>query len=289
MKRFNKIIFLFFFLALYLGCSNESADTEPIVEPEVVEAYQALNVSYGSDPAQVFDIYLPKNRTSNTKTLILLHGGSWISGDKADMDAIKVFIAALHPDIGIINMNYRLANATNPPLPMQIDDITAVVEYLSENTSILTISDDIGFIGISAGAHLSLLWSYAYDVNNQVDMVCSIVGPTNFTDPAYYESTNPMYQAIYQLLGNPSIEFLESASPFHTATASAPPTQLFYGGMDPLVPSSQGIDMAARLTELGVTHQFHFYPQEGHGWEGDNLLDTTTKISTFIETYIEME
>jgi len=289
MKNFKKVIFFTLFLTLFFGCSKDSADTEAPVEPEVVEAYEALNVAYGSDTNQVFDIYLPKNRTTSTKTLILVHGGSWVSGDKADMNVIKAFLAALHPDVGIINMNYKLAGLGNPPFPMQTDDISAVVEYLSENKSSLIISDDIGFIGVSAGAHLALLWSYAYDVDNQVDMVCSIVGPVNFTDPAYYESTNPEYQAIYQLFGNSAVEFLEFVSPFHRATASSPPTQLFYGGMDPLVPSSQGNDMAARLSELGVTHQFQFYPEEGHGWEGPNQVDTITKISTYIETYIEVE
>jgi len=276
------------FLVLYLGCSKDNPDEPtPTTEPEVVEAYVALNVFYGSDENQVFDIYLPENRTTSTKTIILIHGGSWVSGDKSDMNTIKSFISTLHPNVGIINMNYTLAGVYNPPVPMQTEDISAVVDYLSTNKSSLIISDDIGFIGVSAGAHLSLLWSYAYDANNQVDMVCSIVGPTNFTDPNYYD--NPLYQPVFQLFGNPSIEFLESASPYYRATATSPPTQLFYGGMDPLVPTSQGVEMDAQLTTLGVTHEFHFYPDEGHGWEGANLLDTTTKISTFIETYIETE
>jgi acetyl esterase/lipase len=276
------------FLVLYLGCSKDNPDEPtPTTEPEVVEAYVALNVFYGSDENQVFDIYLPENRTTSTKTIILIHGGSWVSGDKSDMNTIKSFISTLHPNVGIINMNYTLSGVNNPPVPMQTEDISAVVDYLSTNKSSLIISDDIGFIGVSAGAHLSLLWSYAYDANNQVDMVCSIVGPTNFTDPNYYD--NPLYQPVFQLFGNPSIEFLESASPYYRATATSPPTQLFYGGMDPLVPTSQGVEMDAQLTTLGVTHEFHFYPDEGHGWEGANLLDTTTKISTFIETYIETE
>ena len=59
--------------------------------------------------------------------------------------------------------------------------------------------------------------------------------------------------------------------------------------MDPLVPTSQGVDMDAQLTTLRVTHEFHFYPDEGHGWDGSNLLDTTSKISSFIEAYIETE
>ena len=288
MKTLKKINFLFLFLALYLGCSKDDTEEQTTTtEPEVVDAYEALNVSYGSDENQVFDIYLPENRTNTTKILILIHGGSWVSGDKSDMNTIKTFVSALHPDVGIINMNYTLAGVNNPPIPLQTDDISAVVDYISTNKSSLIVSDDIGFIGVSAGAHLSLLWSYAYDDNDQVDMVCSIVGPANFTDPAYYD--NLIYQPIYQLFGNPSIEFLESASPYHRATTTSPPTLLFYGGMDPLVPTSQGVDMDAQLTSLGVTHEFHFYPEEGHGWEGDNLIDTTSKISTYIEAYIETE
>lgn len=288
MKTLKKINFLFLFLALYLGCSKDDTEEQTTTtEPEVVDAYEALNVSYGSDENQVFDIYLPENRTNTTKILILIHGGSWVSGDKSDMNTIKTFVSALHPDVGIINMNYTLAGVNNPPIPLQTDDISAVVDYISTNKSSLIVSDDIGFIGVSAGAHLSLLWSYAYDDNDQVDMVCSIVGPANFTDPAYYD--NLIYQPIYQLFGNPSIEFLESASPYHRATTTSPPTLLFYGGMDPLVPTSQGVDMDAQLTSLGVTHEFHFYPEEGHGWEGDNLTDTASKISTYIEAYIETE
>jgi acetyl esterase/lipase len=287
-KTLKKINFLFLFLALYLGCSKDDTEEQTTTtEPEVVDAYEALNVSYGSDENQVFDIYLPENRTNTTKILILIHGGSWVSGDKSDMNTIKTFVSALHPDVGIINMNYTLAGVNNPPIPLQTDDISAVVDYISTNKSSLIVSDDIGFIGVSAGAHLSLLWSYAYDDNDQVDMVCSIVGPANFTDPAYYD--NLIYQPIYQLFGNPSIEFLESASPYHRATTTSPPTLLFYGGMDPLVPTSQGVDMDAQLTSLGVTHEFHFYPEEGHGWEGDNLTDTASKISTYIEAYIETE
>ncbi len=289
MKTLKKTIFLSLFLALYLGCSKDSPKEETPVEPEAVEAYEALNVSYGSDPNQVFDIYLPENRTHTTKILILVHGGSWIGGDKADMNTTKAFISALHPNVGIINMNYRLASISSPPIPMQTEDISAVVDYISMNKPSLTMSDDIGFIGISAGAHLSMLWSYAYDVNNQVDMVCSIVGPANFTDPAYLESTNPSYQEIYQLLGNPSVEFLESASPFHRATETSPPTLLFYGGMDPLVPTSQGVELDAQLTTLGVTHEFNFYPEEGHGWVGDNLLHTTSKLSTYVQRYMGPE
>jgi acetyl esterase/lipase len=284
MKTLKNLCYLAFIGVLFLSCSNE--DSEISSEPEIIEAYEALDVSYGSDSNQVFDIYLPEGRTENTKVLFLVHGGSWVGGDKEDMNDVRDYVLQNHPSIGIVNMNYTLAGANSPPVPMQTNDISAVVNYITSNKTSLIISDDIGFIGISAGAHLSLLWSYANDTNNQVDMVCSIVGPTNFTDPAYYNSANPVFQSMYILFGNPSIPFLESASPYHTATATSPPTLLFYGGQDPLVPNSQGIDLDSQLTNLGVPHEFSFYEEEGHGWFGQNLLDTFNKISNYINQYL---
>ena len=284
MKTLKNLCYLAFIGVLFLSCSNE--DSELNSEPEIIEAYEALDVSYGSDSNQVFDIYLPEGRTENTKVLFLVHGGSWVGGDKEDMNDVRDYVLQNHPSLGIVNMNYTLAGANSPPVPMQTNDISAVVNYITSNKTSLIISDDIGFIGVSAGAHLSLLWSYANDTNNQVDMVCSIVGPTNFTDPAYYNSANPVFKSMYILFGNPSIPFLESASPYHTATATSPPTLLFYGGQDPLVPNSQGIDLDSQLTNLGVPHEFSFYEEEGHGWFGQNLLDTFNKISNYINQYL---
>ena len=284
MKILKNLFYLAFIGVLFLSCSNE--DSELNSEPEIIEAYEALDVSYGSDSNQVFDIYLPEGRTENTKVLFLVHGGSWVGGDKEDMNGVIDYVLQNHPSLGIVNMNYTLAGANSPPIPMQTNDISAVVNYITSNKTSLIISDDIGFIGLSAGAHLSLLWSYANDTNNQVDMVCSIVGPANFTDPAYYNSANPVFQSMYILFGNPSIPFLESASPYHTATTTSPPTLLFYGGQDPLVPNSQGIDLDSQLTNLGVPHEFTFYEEEGHGWYGQNLTDTFNKISNYINQYL---
>ena len=103
MKTLKKIIFLFLFLALYLGCSKDNSEEQtPVPVPEVVEAYEALNVSYGSDENQVFDIYLPENRTNNTKILILIHGGSWISGDKLDIIVLKHLFRLFTPMSGLL-------------------------------------------------------------------------------------------------------------------------------------------------------------------------------------------
>jgi acetyl esterase/lipase len=283
MPNLKPVIFNILILFLVLSCSNN--DSEIIVE-QPLEYFEELNVSYGNDSDQRFDIYLPANRTLDTKVMILVHGGGWSAGDKTDMNLFKGLILQELPDIGIVNMNYRLAETNNNPFPMQINDITAVIEYLKSNRNTFVIDDDFGFIGTSAGAHLSMLWTYAFDTDINIRMVSSIVGPTNFTDPAYLNSSE--FQNLFSGFGiNLTTDFLEEISPYHQVDTSAPPTILFYGGQDPLIPTSQGIDMRDKLVELGVTHEFTLYENEGHGWSGANGIDTWNKLKIFIQTHLE--
>ncbi|MGC1205196.1 MAG: alpha/beta hydrolase [Flavobacteriaceae bacterium] len=288
MKGLLKNFFGLIFMIIISSCSNETVEKEllvDILDPSVY--YEALNIEYETDINQKFDLYLPANRTATTKIMILVHGGGWASGDKSDMNPIKNLIRQDFPNLAIVNINYKLADADNSPYPMQIKDITSVINYLKENKLKYTVSENIGFLGTSAGAHLSLLWSYAFDTNKKVDMVCSIVGPTNFTDPAYLNNTNPDLQELLDLFGEqPSLSFLEEASPYHQVTAQAPPTILFYGGQDPLIPTTQGTDLRDKLQTLGVTHEFTLYENAGHGWVGLELLDTWTKLKVFINSYL---
>ncbi|MGB3607551.1 MAG: alpha/beta hydrolase [Psychroserpens sp.] len=270
------------------SCSNDSSTTTDLQDETPLTFRQELNVSYGTDSNQVFDLYLPAGRTLETKTIILVHGGGWTSGDKADMNPLRDIIQIDLPDIALVNLNYRLADENTQAYPMQINDITAIVNFLKANQTDYVISNDIAFIGTSAGGHLSMLWSYAFDTENDVKMVASIVAPSNFTDPVYLESDNLLLQELVSVFGiDTSVGFLEEVSPYHQVTTSAPPTILFYGGQDPLIPLSQGIDMEAKLAELGITHQFTLYPNEGHGWDGLELLDTWTKIKTFTEEHLK--
>lgn len=284
MKIYKSVVACIYLALVVLSCSENDA-TNPLFYN--LGYQEEMNVSYGSHSDQKFDIYLPENRTPNTKVLILVHGGGWTAGDKSDMNNLKDLIKQDFPEIAIVNINYRLADQNNPPYPMQINDISSVVNFLKSHKSTYNISENYGFIGISAGAHLSLLWSYAFDFDNNTNMVCSIVGPTDFTDPAYVNSEIPGFEELLDFYGVESdTEYLEEISPYHQATTSAPPTILFYGGVDPLIPISQGTHMRDKLNELNIINQYTLYPTSGHGWVGLELLDTWTKLKTFTQTHL---
>ena len=287
-RKFSKIIIVILTI-LFISCSSD--DNEVIVETSPLAASQMLDVSYGDNTQQKYDIYLPEGRTEeSTKVFILVHGGSWVSGDKNDMKDFVNLIKPRFPNYAIVNINYRLANLTTNAFPMQINDIESIILDLKSNADTYKVSNNYAFIGVSAGAHLSMLYSYKFDTSNEVDMVCSIVGPTNFTDNSYVN--NPDYaQAVlaFQIVtgvnyaDNP--EYYEGLSPYHVVTNSAPPTILFYGDQDELIPTSQGVEMQAKLNSKGVVNEFTLYEGEGHGWEGTNAIDTNTKLNAFISSH----
>ena len=289
MKIFKLSPVIAIILFLTFSCSNNDSNNP---DSDILEFKNIMDVSYGADVNQTYDIYLPEGRTSETKVMILVHGGGWSSGDKSSMNYLIDLYRTNFPDIALVNINYRLSDENNPPYPMQINDITTIVNDLKSKKNEYIISEEYGFLGASAGGHLSLLWSYAFDTGNNVNMVCSIVGPTNFLDPAYTESTDPLLQELLTAYGlNPTVEYLTEASPLYQATSTSPPTILFYGGQDPLVPVSQGQDMADKLDELGVINEFTLYPNAGHGWgttaeEIPLLLDTWAKITVFTNAHL---
>jgi acetyl esterase/lipase len=275
----TKFVFLILLFSFLVSCDSKNDATSLVTETK-------LNVSYGADNQQVFDLYLPANRTeSKTKTLILVHGGGWTEGDKANMNYAVDIIKQYLPEYAIANINYRLATSSKPAFPMQIDDIQSIISKLKNDN--YGISEEFGFIGVSAGAHLSLLYSFAYDNNKNSKMVCSIVGPTNFNDINYIN--NPAWTAFYFAISGQNYagneNYFQQLSPLFRATSSAPPTLMLYGETDPLIPVTQGQDLHAKLNQLGVYNEFKLYPG-GHGdWALPDLYDGyTVRLVNFVKS-----
>ena len=223
-------LFLFPFLLCFIllnSCNNEQINANRLAT-KVLEEQTIFNVSYGNNSQQKFDLHLPANRSSSsTKTLLLVHGGAWIEGDKEDMNYLIPILKQQLPNYAIVNINYRLADAENYAFPMQLNDLNSVIAKLKKED--YGISNQFGFIGSSAGAHLSLLYSYSYDTNREVKMVASIVGPTNLTDSNY--TNNEWWLNNYYPLTGVNYEgnedYFKSLSPYHTATSLSPATIYF--------------------------------------------------------------
>ena len=277
MKKYHIVVL---FLGLLFSCSSN--DDKAAAAPALPLTEQTLaNVAYSTDPQQKMDVYLPANRATDTKVVIVIHGGAWVEGDKADMAGVAAIVHERFPDYAVVNINYRLATQSSPAFPKQTEDLRKVINFLKDSN--YTISDDYALVGASAGAHIAMLYSYKYDTAHEVKVVCNIVGPADFSDPAYV--THPLYSfAAQALLGTPNVteQMIADVSPINHITAQSPPTITFYGGVDPLIPSSQGPRLKAALDAAGVYNEFYFYPEGGHAnWNQATFDDVYARFTAF--------
>jgi acetyl esterase/lipase len=276
----------------FMGACNED---ESIVSGENNYGTLAVsiqqNVAYGNDPQQIYDLYLPEGRNAaTTKAIILVHGGGWAAGDKNDMESYIDLILENNPNHAIVNVNYRLAIIdSRAAFPNQFNDLGAIINKLTFESETLQIKPEFGLLGASAGAHISLQYDSVYDTDDQVKFVCTIVGPTDFTDPFY--TNNPTFQAKLEFLVDetaypPGTNLAIALSPALNVSPATSPTIMFYGNQDKLVPLSNANTLKANLESNGVEHQYTIY-NAGHGnWELTDVSDMQTKLNVFIKAYL---
>ena len=254
-----------------------------------VPAEEKLNVAYGADPKQVMDVYLPADRSvSNTKVMVLIHGGSWSGGDKKTFTAYVDSLKLRLPDYAFININYRLANFVQNRFPTQADDVKLALNYITDRSEEYKISKRVVLLGASAGAHLALLQAYKYNDPVKPLAVISFFGPVDMAE-LYNNPVHPQVPGLLQLfiggtpVANPKL--YQEASPIYFASSGSCPTLIFQGGKDPLVNPKQSSQLKAKLDSLKVPNDLIVYPSEGHGWKGSNLVDSFTKIEAFLAKY----
>ena len=281
-----KAIFSAMILIVFtVSCKN---DTESdIIFPD---AKSVMDVSYGPDAKQKMDIYLPSNRSaSRTKVFVLIHGGGWSGGDRVDFNTYLPKIQQNFSDYAVVNMNYRLVGTSvNYLLPYLTDDIKTVLDNLAQNSAEYGVKPEYVLCGVSAGGHLSMLYSYKFDVQKRVKAVVNIVGPTDFEDPYY--TTYPQYWELIPFIIDLSMlpqnfSAPQFASPISWITASSTPTISFFGSTDELVPPSQKTILDQKLSEKNVKNESYLY-NGGHGIGGDYEDDIISKSKSFVYRYV---
>jgi acetyl esterase/lipase len=265
-------------------------DDEPPAREVSLPQQILLNVSYGKHPLQTLDIYLPEDRSvRTTKSLILVHGGGWNSGSKADF---QVYIDAFRnrlPDWAIFNVSYRLATENNV-FPAQEKDIKSAVECIEKRAANYGVNpESFALLGVSAGAHLALLQAYKQK-KPAIKAVIDYFGPSDLT-AMYNQPWHPLVPLALQMVTGTTPEknrgLYYTSSPANFIAPDTPPTLILHGAKDQVVDASQSKSLAAKLTAAGVKHELHIYPSAGHGrWYGEVLVSSFDHIEKFLTEHV---
>lgn len=151
------------------------------------------------------------------------------------------------PDYAFANMNYRLADNTGFILPNQTNDIDSALGFLVKRSLKTKLNPQFILLGNSAGAHLSMLYSYNSLFDNKhrtkVKAVVNIVGPADLLDSDFAHYIDyPFVQKHMIDLTKPTptdVTNLDIPNPVFWITETSPPTISFYGNHDQIIPLSQ--------------------------------------------------
>jgi acetyl esterase/lipase len=223
------------------------------------------DISYGAEPSQKFDVYVPKSATVKFPLIIFIHGGAWIAGDKSDVTAIAKFLA--NQGFVVINMNYRLLPNFTYPAPLE--DIQTVLQWAKQNSEQYKIDTaHIGMTGHSAGGHLAALYALTQDkdyISNgsglpKVYAAAPMAGGYTLegieitykrenTIMAWLKTANPQSLGlpIYQIDSNDNVTFL-----------------IVYGDQDTNSPPSQSTMFYDALSAEGVPAELKMYSGRNH-------------------------
>ena len=152
---------------------------------------------YEKNERNYYDLFLPysslKRKNKFNGILLFIHGGGWIKGKKKDFD----YICCRYAKYGYITatMNYTLLvkKYKDHNIFKIIDEITACIESIKDKLKNEGFDEnklELALGGMSAGAHLSLL--YAYSIKKTpipIKFVINIVGPISL-EPKFWGLIN---------------------------------------------------------------------------------------------------
>lgn len=270
------------------------------------------NVPYGKHERQVLDFYQAKSEQA-TPLLFFVHGGGWMTGDKANPD----FLAkCLENGISVVSINYRLipdasAEKVTPPVKACLDDAARALQFVRSKAGEWRIDKDhIGGCGGSAGGFTALWLAFHPDMadaksadplsreSTRLRCVLAFV-PQTTLDPQQMQAWIPNNQYGNHAFGLGSMqEFLNKRetllpwirefSPYALATADDPPVLLFYDNppnlgqpyKDPPHSANFGAGLAEKLKAVGIEHEVNYNNDYGRMKYPDLFSFLLTKLKS---------
>lgn len=221
------------------------------------------------DKVHLFLNIYPSQVPGKRPCLLMVHGGSWRSGDNGELPDVNSYFAKAGYHVATID--YRLAPEFKFPAPLE--DVSAALHWLKQNATELQIdSNNFVLMGRSAGGQIVL--SAAYTLNEPG--VKGVVGFYGAADMlyAYEEPHNKLVmdhrKVLRDYLGGSPDEVRQqyvNASPVAHVRASSIPALIVHGTIDQHVHFAESARMSAQLQKYGVPHLLLELPWATHGCE----------------------
>ena len=261
-------------------------DEHPVV-PDDLQYYHDITYKVTGNDSLRLDICTPKSIEGTTPLLIFIYGEAWKHGNKDNYLGYLIKFARK----GYITASVWYRTSRKATFPAAVEDVKCAIEWLAANAEEYHIDNgNIALIGGSTGGYLALLTAYTSDTNKfsgncipkdenyRIKAVVDLYAPVDLTNAQVIEKTD-----AEQFLGksydiDPGL--YKKASPINYITKDAPPTLIFHGTIDDIVPVEQSESLRNALEVAGVPVEYH----RMKGWP--HFMEAGTKVNDYCRYYM---
>jgi acetyl esterase/lipase len=205
--------------------------------------------------------------------IVFYFGGGWVSGSPAQFERQSRYLAS-RGMVGL-RVEYRTIPKGDPgPPTVCCADAKSALRYARAHAAELGIDPHrIAAAGGSAGGHLAAFTALVPGLDDPQDNLQVSCRPDALVlfNPVF---NNGPGEWGHQRVGERYREF----SPAHHVEKGAPPTTVFLGSADQLIPVRVLRDFEAEMKQVGARCDAHLYPDAKHGFFNKDPHFTLTLI-----------
>lgn len=199
--------------------------------------------------------------TDRRPAIVFFFGGGWVGGSPEQFRKQSEYLAT-RGMVGL-RVEYRTVPREQPgPPTVCCNDAKSAMRYVRANSMKLGIDPErIAAAGGSAGGHLAAFTALCDGLDDPQDD--RAVSPR----PNALVLFNPVFNNGPGQWGHPRVgDRYKEFSPAHNITKDAPPTIVFLGDADRLIPVQVLTDFQAEMKKAGVRCDAVVYPGAAHGF-----------------------
>ena len=227
-------------------------------------------------------IFEPESKTKTKRpAIVFFFGGGWNEGTPKQFEPHCNYLASR--GMVAITAQYRV-KSRNKTTPFEcVADGKSAIRWVRKNAAKLGIDDKrVAAGGGSAGGHVAAATGNCTGLEEKGENL------KISSKPDALVLFNPVYDNSSKGYGHDRVKpKWKEISPLHNITKGSPPTIVFLGTEDKLIPVVTGQEYDRRMKAVGSRSELHLYKDATHGFfnkgkKGDHYPDTIFKMDKFL-------
>ena len=276
MKQFLKPFIVILIILLVMPTKDSVGEVTSQKQIQPIElTYKVID----GDTLNMTIMYPEKVKQSKLyPTIIFFFGGGWNGGTINQFKPQAEYFASRGMITVLADYRVKLRHGTTPY--EAVNDAKSAIRYLRQHANELNInSNKIVASGGSAGGHLAAACGTLPGLD-EPDEDLSISSKANalvLFNPVFDNGPDGFE---YKRMG----ERWKEISPAHNISKGAPPTIVFLGKEDHLIPASTAENYKVKMEEVGSRCDLFLYEGAGHGFFNNSKYDGEFYRKTVYET-----